>query len=257
MEIIHYGIKRRSGRYPWGSGERPFQSVSAMKKKSVDKKRELAKTVLGMDISKTQAARGRRDMSGLELKKGDRVQHITGVGFPNIRNSQLYVTATESDNSLYEAFLSMNLKSKGYKPSKVILELKEDLKVPSSKDQKIMFFEILKDNKGLILSDLNNWLSSKNKDPLDLKDVKNDDELYDLFMNSIERPSESQKIFYNKLKENGFNGVRDEHDVTGSWMQGQKPIVIMDALNTVGNVKISDITNADMVEALEKWINSK
>lgn len=25
-EIYHYGIKRRSGRYPWGSGDRPYQS---------------------------------------------------------------------------------------------------------------------------------------------------------------------------------------------------------------------------------------
>ena len=24
--IAHFGIKRRSGRYPWGSGERPYQS---------------------------------------------------------------------------------------------------------------------------------------------------------------------------------------------------------------------------------------
>ena len=24
--LIHYGIKRRSGRYPWGSGEHPYQS---------------------------------------------------------------------------------------------------------------------------------------------------------------------------------------------------------------------------------------
>lgn len=24
--LIHYGIKRRSGRYPWGSGENPYQS---------------------------------------------------------------------------------------------------------------------------------------------------------------------------------------------------------------------------------------
>ncbi len=25
-ELVHFGIKRRSGRYPWGSGERPYQS---------------------------------------------------------------------------------------------------------------------------------------------------------------------------------------------------------------------------------------
>ena len=27
-ELYHYGIPRRSGRYPWGSGDRPFQSAS-------------------------------------------------------------------------------------------------------------------------------------------------------------------------------------------------------------------------------------
>lgn len=25
-ELYHFGIKRRSGRYPWGSGDRPYQS---------------------------------------------------------------------------------------------------------------------------------------------------------------------------------------------------------------------------------------
>ena len=26
--LEHYGIKRRSGRYPWGSGDRPYQKSS-------------------------------------------------------------------------------------------------------------------------------------------------------------------------------------------------------------------------------------
>jgi hypothetical protein len=24
-ELIHYGVKKRSGRYPWGSGKEPYQ----------------------------------------------------------------------------------------------------------------------------------------------------------------------------------------------------------------------------------------
>lgn len=32
-EIYHYGIPRRSGRYPWGSGDRPFQSAKGDIKK--------------------------------------------------------------------------------------------------------------------------------------------------------------------------------------------------------------------------------
>lgn len=31
-ELFHYGIKRRSGRYPWGSGERPYQDREAKRK---------------------------------------------------------------------------------------------------------------------------------------------------------------------------------------------------------------------------------
>lgn len=34
-DIIHYGTKRHSGRYPWGSGERPYQGESGASKKSM------------------------------------------------------------------------------------------------------------------------------------------------------------------------------------------------------------------------------
>ena len=27
--LVHYGVPRRSGRYPWGSGDRPFQSEAS------------------------------------------------------------------------------------------------------------------------------------------------------------------------------------------------------------------------------------
>lgn len=33
-DLLHYGIKRRSGRYPWGSGDRPYQSDV---KRAIDK----------------------------------------------------------------------------------------------------------------------------------------------------------------------------------------------------------------------------
>ena len=32
-EIYHYGVPRRSGRYPWGSGDRPYQALGGGKKK--------------------------------------------------------------------------------------------------------------------------------------------------------------------------------------------------------------------------------
>lgn len=38
-ELYHYGIKRKSGRYPWGSGKEPYQSNPAMAKKAATKKK--------------------------------------------------------------------------------------------------------------------------------------------------------------------------------------------------------------------------
>lgn len=37
-EIYHFGTKRHSGRYPWGSGNRPYQSAEQEKKKKYQKK---------------------------------------------------------------------------------------------------------------------------------------------------------------------------------------------------------------------------
>lgn len=53
--------------------------------KGVKKKKELAKEILGRDISKRQVVQNKPDMSGIHLKSGDKVQHITGVDFGNVR----------------------------------------------------------------------------------------------------------------------------------------------------------------------------
>lgn len=34
-EIYHYGIKRKSGRYPWGSGKRPFQDLEMQLRRQI------------------------------------------------------------------------------------------------------------------------------------------------------------------------------------------------------------------------------
>lgn len=42
-ELYHFGIPRRSGRYPWGSGDRPFQSSGGKSSKTERKKQRVAK----------------------------------------------------------------------------------------------------------------------------------------------------------------------------------------------------------------------
>lgn len=75
-------------------------------------------------------------------------------------------------------------------------------------------------------------------------------------MNSLERATPAQKIFYDSLREAGFNAVLDEHDRVGSWMQGKYPLIIMDALATLSDVQVSDISNRDLTKYLEEWLKS-
>lgn len=37
MELYHYGVPKKSGRYPWGSGKRPFQGDNVLVGKSKNK----------------------------------------------------------------------------------------------------------------------------------------------------------------------------------------------------------------------------
>lgn len=46
--LIHYGIKRRSGRYPWGSGEHPYQSDPSFRKSYGERVRDVKNIVSQM-----------------------------------------------------------------------------------------------------------------------------------------------------------------------------------------------------------------
>lgn len=73
-------------------------------------------------------------------------------------------------------------------------------------------------------------------------------------MNSIENKSLARKEFYRMLKNKGYNAVLDEHDVTGSWMQAEKPLIIMNALHAIGDFKVEDLSNKKLEQALDDWL---
>lgn len=262
-DVQHYGTKRHSGRYPYGSGERPFQSENRSKiQKGISEKKKLAKEVLNVDISTSDAKSKNRYLkdSDFTLSKGSEIQHITGVPIKKLKSGQFYVTATEYDNKLYQAFLGMRLKSRGWNPQKVSITLKEDLKIPSKKTQMQIFEEMIKTDNNQIISDISEWLYSKGKvesikDGILKESSKSLGDLYLDFNNSLEYSTKSSKHFYEKLQDMGYNGVVDEHDIYGSWMQGELPIIVIDAVSTCGDLKITDLTSDRLLIALEDYMN--
>ena len=77
--LEHYGIPRRSGRYPWGSGSRPFQGASAVAKSSGKSKSSEKSGKTGLfKKGKTKTKSSEEDLSEIsseELqKKINRIQ---------------------------------------------------------------------------------------------------------------------------------------------------------------------------------------
>lgn len=80
--LAHYGIKRRSGRYPWGSGNRPYQS--------------LAKT----DIT---------------LKKGTKMSRLSLSKNENVKGVRKFVSIGGKTEKKWEKLFSEGYAEQGYK----------------------------------------------------------------------------------------------------------------------------------------------
>lgn len=55
-ELYHFGIKRRSGRYPWGSGSRPYQSEEQKAQKKQEKSAKRKETLKKIGAAAYKAA---------------------------------------------------------------------------------------------------------------------------------------------------------------------------------------------------------
>lgn len=116
-EILHYGMPRRSGRYPWGSGDRPYQSVSSsaaqIYKQASEKEKIITKDV------KEAAKKSNCKLYGLEnsLKSVDSIQRkmdkkqiengkTKKESVKDIQDSVRYTTISDTKNfvSSYENF---------------------------------------------------------------------------------------------------------------------------------------------------------
>lgn len=260
--LYHYGTPRHSGRYPWGSGKRPYQSEEDSKvEKGITEKQRLVKEVLGKEISRDDARVKNRTIldDPFTIRKGETIQHITGVSIEKLKSGQFYVSATDLDNKVYETFLGLRLKSKGWNPQKLTLSIKEDLKAPSEKTQMEVFSDMLKNGKKQVITDISQWLLHKGKinnieEGINKYQNKSLRDIYMDFNNSLEYATQSSRTFYQKLKDMGYNAVIDEHDKYGSWMQGEKPIILMDALSMVSDFKVEDLTSDKLIKALDDYM---
>lgn len=250
-ELYHYGVKgMKWGVRRYQNPDGSLTDTERLRVKGANRKASLIKEQLGIDVDKRGFYKHDKNASkSVSLNKGQKVYHVTPKEFKNLREGQdLFVSATKTDRDIYKSFLTMMMRRKGFgldTPIKEVeFKLKENLRSPSNDDQRKIFDKIYKADKETFDRDLNNYYSKGERRPKDT---------YDAFIRTLDaKSSESKSKFYDEMKKNGYNAVLDQHDVTGSWMQAQRPLIIMDALNTLGDIKVRDVSDSDIKNSLKR-----
>lgn len=250
-ELYHHGVKgMKWGVRRYQNKDGSLTDAGRLRVKGANRKSDLIKTQLDLDVDKRKFYKHDPNASkAVSLNKGQKVYHVTPKDIKQLREGQdLFISATKTDRDVYKAFLTMMMRKKGYgldTPIKEVeFKLKENLKSPSNDEQRKIFESAYKANKDIFDRDIDSYYS---------KGERRSSDNYDAFIRTLDsKSSESKSKFYDEMKKNGYNAVLDQHDVTDSWMQAQRPLIVMGALNTLGDIKIRDINDIDIKQSLKR-----
>lgn len=271
-ELYHYGMPRRSGRYPWGSGDRPYQSLPS---KNVIRKSDMKKAWSGKRDPKLN-----KDHT---IKKGTLVYRVE-LGEDNIAKGQdksresrpVYVSYMPQDRVMWKGagLQSLNYQRLDKGPVKAAentFKIKKDLKVAGREtikdiiDENVSIMDaakscvessIRRNSDAIIREYITRNPENYNSESASkyLNKVYNDylDEKYEQYSNekdlgflyyrkawTLGTNKEIKEKIIDILKDKGYDAMTDEAGVGGQSesleripIQGVDPLIIFDSSET-------------------------
>lgn len=250
--LAHYGVKHKSGRYPWGSGERPYQGDDAFRRKYTTEsghlnKRAYKKLNKAFNFKKQDKNRNIDDYTEIDdlndkdivIKKGTEQYRVTNAG-EKLDNRHKYLSNKYDYENTYGPMWEL-LK---LDPRKDVVGIKytakSDLKIANAKQ--VLDYTLntyLKDDKKVLYQDFK-YLDkygikypgryqyeklSKMKDGKELRKYILQVHPHDIFENNMQ---DILEYFSSK----GYAGIQDINDTRGSKSDPNKDMSSAIILNT-------------------------
>lgn len=268
-ELYHYGIPRRSGRYPWGSGKNPYQgdikSVSQRSYALAQKGKKRTKELQGDHIIDSNTTLYRSTTN------------------PNEKiNGSLYTTYLNIDRNLYKGgyIRERDNKKESFETS---FKSNKDLKVAGRETIQDSVKELIKDKQllkdsvnsylNMVMpknSDLRWYIDHPNEGPYDAKafdryvekslgerynqPVK---EQFGSLMASLGTANKFKNALIKDLQSKGYDAMTDEAGVKGFGIniEGIDPLLIFDSKNLqkIGFRSISPYEEKSSMNEYLKW----
>lgn len=252
-----------------------------------ERRRKWIRQMTGEEVEPVQKVKKRTSPDEkIEFKKGHIVSHITteDTDIKPEKGRVLFVAADEDDKKLYSSVLAASIYKhlSGVKIKQVEFTLKQDLTAPSKREAIELFKEQYKKNEKEYIDYFARTLANFARNP-DFKDQFTKEERnpetfrkrftenmnkswlekdgYWLFNMGLTFQGNLDKKIYrdylNEVKARGYNALVDDNDSRKSTMNGKVPLIILDELAMLGDMKVKDITKESVLQDYKDWAASQ
>lgn len=193
------------------------------------------------------------------IKAGHTLQRVEMQDTQGKLHDMFYAARDRSDKTKYAGLLGMTRKQQTGKAYMMKIDAKKDIKIASDKKARQVFEELYKNDPDFnksVRSSVSEHFSGRNKvDPDDMSS-RAMKKMYDNFNSALidirGKGSGADKKFYDKLKSQGYGGIRDMNDMKFSGYKAKNPLIVFGQNDNLMVKSVKEMSNGEIGKNLAK-----